>query len=395
MRRLRYALAMAWLSSVACTGAGERAAGVATTVDTVGGVARVHNAGSPPRWSLDWLFTIGSLEGPAAFGRIVSLLADDDGRIYVADAQSNRIMVFDAAGRLVDSIGRPGRGPGEFRWLYSLAWLGDTLAVLDPGNARIGLLYHGEWAGEWRHQPVTGETDFIKLYRAPDTTFAAYTIRSGPDRSGSSFVRFSRTGPGDTVMAPPTPDRLTAQIAAALFTCDGGDRGIGFFGTPFATTRSQAFNTTAMLVGWSDEYRLAFIGPKGDTVRLVDYDRAPPPISDHEWDSSMTRFREWRKDWSGAECKPGGEPERPAAKPFFRALWVDPDQRVWVEAYAADGFTFDVFDANGRLLGTMLAPRRAKSVTPYARGDRLYLVTSDSLGVQYVRVFRIDEEGDR
>ncbi len=48
------------------------------------------------------------------------------------------IYVFDSSGRLLNTLGRSGDGPGEFRTVHSLAVLqGDSLAVIDENAARL------------------------------------------------------------------------------------------------------------------------------------------------------------------------------------------------------------------------------------------------------------------
>jgi hypothetical protein len=60
-----------------------------------------------------------------------------DGRYIVANVQANRLLLFDAHGQLVRSVGREGEGPGEFREIAALR-LGaaDTVHVFDNGNLR-------------------------------------------------------------------------------------------------------------------------------------------------------------------------------------------------------------------------------------------------------------------
>ncbi|MFW6198738.1 MAG: 6-bladed beta-propeller [Acidobacteriota bacterium] len=117
---------------------------LAVRVDTTDGTVRVHNQGTPPAWELRLETEIGEVGGsdaasPAEFGRVASVALAPDGRILVADQQADEIRVFEADGSFLEAWGRSGEGPGEFGSLYSLGWVGDTLAVLDPGVGRIGL----------------------------------------------------------------------------------------------------------------------------------------------------------------------------------------------------------------------------------------------------------------
>jgi len=58
---------------------------------------------------------------------------------FVLDAGAPAVLVF-AAGRLIGRIGTSGAGPGQFRAPSALLWYDpETMAVVDPGNARIAL----------------------------------------------------------------------------------------------------------------------------------------------------------------------------------------------------------------------------------------------------------------
>jgi hypothetical protein len=61
------------------------------------------------------------------------------GGIAVADGGTNRIDVFDDSGRRVRTLGREGRGPGEFTYPSWIGLRGDTLRVWDMVQARLTL----------------------------------------------------------------------------------------------------------------------------------------------------------------------------------------------------------------------------------------------------------------
>jgi hypothetical protein len=59
--------------------------------------------------------------------------------VWVADATDLTIRVFAPDGNYKSSVGRRGRGPGEFQLLRGLGWIGDTVYVLDQVNVRATL----------------------------------------------------------------------------------------------------------------------------------------------------------------------------------------------------------------------------------------------------------------
>lgn len=353
-----------------------------TTIDTVGAVVHVVNRGDPPAWELEPRLRIGSAEdGPDVFGSVTSVLLDDDGNVFVGDMHGHHIQVFDAQGVYVRTIGREGAGPAEFARVWSMAWVGDTLAVLDPDAARIGLLTHdGEWVGMWRYQRIC--CDGIMLYRAsPTNVYARMWLADG-----EAYVQYTPAGPGDTL---PQPQYQGELIRGPVCELQGGD-GISSFAVPFGHRYLHApapDGTIATVL--TDSYRFTFITAAGDIVRVVDREYVNLPITDSEWEDAGADFREFRETWGkGSHCDPP-DLERPDTKPALRSFFFDPVGRMWAEIYTRTGFAYDVFDPEGRLIGTVPLPPRDARVEPYVRGDRMVLVEQDSLDVQYVRVFDI------
>ena len=354
------------------------------TIDTVAGVVHVRNGGEAAEWRLEPLVTIGTPDGPASFGEVRAIIADDDGLIYVADSKASEIRVFDARGTHVRTMGRRGAGPAEFGLLYSIGWTGDTIAVLDPGNARIGLLSPaGEWLGQLRHERLTGSR--LYLYQLGDSLYWQGARRgTGPTLEGI-FLRYSK-GKIDTIPAPrPTPAAMATSIVCPHPT--GG--GISFFSNPYASRPAPVPAPDGQIaVVPSTSYAVAILDATGDTVRVVEKAYQPVPITDAEWDEATAPYRDWMSKAPGAKCDPV-EFTRPASKAAIGGVFHDDAGRMWVEAVAPEGFTFDVFDRDGRQVATMVAPERQRGVPPAFRGDRVYLVVADSLDVQSVAVYGI------
>ena len=357
----------------------------AVRVDTVGGVVHVRNVGPARVWRIEPELMLRGAGGDEGFGRVVSVLADAAGGIYVADGADQRIHVFGPEGRHLRSMGRRGSGPGEFRDLYSLAWLGDTLAVLDPGNARIAhLTRDGRPSGTWRTQALSGDARVVRLYRAGPRQFFAMGVRPAARGSERVYVRYDPAGPGDTVAAPPFDPRSRRSS----IVCHRGDGAITFFDVPFAPSGFTTLAPDAHLVYvWLADYRLTFLGSRGDTVRVVERARHALPISDDEWRAATAEYPEFRRRNAGAQCDPATLP-RAAAKPAVRHVMFDYEGRTWVEASTVAGWEWDVFDSFGVLLGTMAAPNRNERVEPFVRNGRLYLVRADTLGQPLVQVYR-------
>jgi hypothetical protein len=338
---------------------------------------------TPPQWFLEPLFTVGNT--PATeLQDVASVLWLPDGRLLVADAGTPRLLVFDSTGRPLGAMGRDGSGPAEYRTLRSLALLGDTIAVQDGGNARIGLFtLSGGWIGSWVLPPISGPA--IRLYRVPgNELYGVGTQRSDSRRGLLTFVRFAGGGQRDTLLRDKPP-----ELGDWVVVCNGSDKGLHFFSTPWTPQYLEHPGPAGtILSAVTSDYRIVQRNQRGDTTAVFAGTATRLPIPDVEWKEATTDLEKYRKQDPAAACNPASV-RRPVQKPAIRAFFWSSDGKLWVERYTARGFAFDVFDSRGTLLGTLPSPDRVADVEPYVRGNRVAIVTESPDGAHVVRTYRI------
>ncbi len=92
-------------------------------------------------WQFERVFVIGGTdEGPESFFRVESRLVEADaaGNLFVMDRTNSRIVVFDANGQFLRSMGSSGGGPGEFQSPASFSVSPDgAVAVFDFGKGNL------------------------------------------------------------------------------------------------------------------------------------------------------------------------------------------------------------------------------------------------------------------
>jgi hypothetical protein len=72
-------------------------------------------------------------------GNIVGIVVDEKGRVFIADNQQYSILVFDPNGNLVTTIGREGRGPGEYQNINAITANSNRLFIYDESLKRISV----------------------------------------------------------------------------------------------------------------------------------------------------------------------------------------------------------------------------------------------------------------
>ncbi|MDI6735614.1 MAG: tetratricopeptide repeat protein [bacterium] len=65
------------------------------------------------------------------------VVANSEGKIFIADKKDNKILVYDLDGKLIKSAGEKGNKPGQISSPVDLAVYKDKLYVLEQGNSRI------------------------------------------------------------------------------------------------------------------------------------------------------------------------------------------------------------------------------------------------------------------
>lgn len=368
--------------------------GVRTTVDTTGGVTRVHNAGAAPVRSLAPVFAVGEVgsleEGSVEeFGRVAAVLLGPLGELYVGDTHARRIAVFDSTGALLRVMGRRGAGPGEIEGLQDLGWLADTLVVMDGPNARLTRLSrNGEYGGQWPFMRVSGTG--VRLYNAGVGELYSFALRFSREGGGGGgsepvWARFLPGGSSDTI--PRVIPGQVARTEGAFELCRAAN-GLSVFSNPLGeSVVVRPARDGAQALAWTSSYRVAFVDAAGDTLRALTRDVAPVPVSDAEWETVAADYADWRATWGGADCE--GSIARPGTKRLLLALHYDARGRLIVEYEDRAGRALDFYDDAGRWMATAPFVERDESVDPAFRNGRVAVVRRDSLDVQRVEVFRI------
>jgi hypothetical protein len=377
---------------LSCGGEGGRPDTLHVEYDTVRGIPLTANRGEPPTWSLDTLLTLGGLhatEQPQQFGRIASVAADHNGNLFILDVIRDEVLVFSPSGEYLRMVGQQGPGPGEYQNPNHLGLLGDTLVVADATDLRVGLFkLDGEWLGEW---PTIA--NLAGIVQAGHEQIWLRTVQwDGSSEPVSIFEGHGIDGWVDTVLASPDPNRDLMEPSNTV-VCRSPQR-ISGLTVPFAP-KTVRIPTPRREILESDPvgYRMVFTTFEGDTTHVVEYQTPDTLVSDLEWQEQEEEWGRFRADGPGLVCD--GRLTRPARKRLIDDVVFDDQGRIWIERVqldSSDEERFDVFSPDGELLGMVVTPTRARSARPFVRGDRIYLVTADSLDVQSVHVLQFSPE---
>ena len=173
---------------LACDVNGRRAVADSTPQSGGDGVtdrAACRNRGCEIRLSHVAAFSDSTVEGQLS--NIATAAPDSRGRFIVAGI--NRILVYDARGRLTGAVGQRGQGPGEFeRLVYAIIGRGDSIYAYDIASRRLTVLSPELRFVRWvatRHGP---------RFQLRDGSFLVEQQISGPPHANHPMHRMLADG---------------------------------------------------------------------------------------------------------------------------------------------------------------------------------------------------------
>ena len=418
------AIAAACGSADACTHAGQSAAPATRTVhaDTV----LVHNRAPerPDTARLREVFRIGQREGPPeyTFESINAFAVDRSGDIYIAEGRGP-VRQYDARGRFLALVARRGGGPGEVGYVTGMVVDADgRLLVRDNLNGRVNVYgVDGRPTDHWPLPPGR------PAYGRDAIVSTALGLHIGinpllPESTGEltfprpAYARLDSAGePVDTLLIPMRFTEACPALSEGWFRSGWSED----LRAPYIPKVRWALAPSGnLIVGCSVDYSFDIV-QRDDTVLRISRDWIPVQASAEERESfqdamSIERnasrfFQRWA--WRG----PALPDTRPAYQRFIVAedgtIWVWPTQarhaesmpaalrqrgypaRVWVDSRTG---AFDVFEEDGRWLGTVALPPSVPytadpgTVDPFMRGDTVWAVVVDSLDLEYLARFQVE-----
>ncbi len=133
----------------------------------------------------------------------ISVAVARNGNVFVGLSHPQRLPLVVGRDGKARAVGREGGGPGEFdRATFLTVMPGDTLVVLDMGNARMSI--HDPQLRYVRSAPAPIETAGITWVNASEAVLLNATIRDR-ERIGLPFHLFDRLGNVRGSFGPPQP----------------------------------------------------------------------------------------------------------------------------------------------------------------------------------------------
>lgn len=367
----------------AACGADDAIQRVMPEVDTIGGVVVVRNGTGLWRESEQWRvveeFRVGSDWGEnpdegLVRSRNTSVSLGPNGRIFVLEYSTDRVVVFSRDGEFVQSYGGPGEGPGELLGPMAMAW---------DGTDRL-------WVGDRRGRYHVFDSTGMILKTVPRILWSVRRIQlplvweaggtlveEAGDEGVVLFLRVDTLGHlVDTMAVIPAPEtskgfrgqRFRPSWESLRFV-------LGYYGPDLRW--SLAPDGTI----WSAEtgrLRLVQMAPGGDTLRVVETSHRAAEFDRRDLAMIEKGLKEAGISREDVEL----------VRPVVHGIHVMDDGHILVAIVEEVGeipSTFDVFDPRGFFLGTIdLGFGISRRNLPALVGDTIIAVVPGALDVPYL-----------
>lgn len=371
---------------VAC-GDEARRAGIVT--DTVGGIPRVTNPargmlGDTVPWTLEqYLLVAGDQlydRKPAVYALDVGILPS--GAVVVLDAGYARVLRFREDGSYVGSFGGPGREPGQFVTPIFLEVAEDRIYVMDAELNRVTAF---DTSGIFLSRfdvDLQGLAGTSPLFAAgaPDELYLAAEpvpfVEEARDTGQAVVYRLNRSGA--------VVDTVVTFIPSGWTRLRVSEDRITYVRPRLAPTPRVDASPGRLALALGSGYQIQVRSGDGSLQRRISRQYENVVVTEAIRDSILTRM----------ESGPGGLPrealERVRFAPVVPAiddLIMDDAGRLWVDPHDPERTRRDIFDAEGRFLGGLHLPQpvQLKDV----RGDRACGVISEVSGQAAVVCYRV------
>ena len=329
-------------------------------------------------------------------GSIGQVALDSKEQVYIGDFINHDIHIFSPTGKYIKQIGREGKGPGEFQYIWGLQ-IGqkDSLYVLD------------------------GNLNRITVFTPNQFDYPAYTIALDNGPNGEAITGVGWHGFGANGLWVNKNSRIFVAYQeyyskanlnkqhhlkifivnrkgeivykTSLINIKGMDRLInvskGFMVSimPFGQTPVVHLGPDGYFYfGNSDIFDIKAIDVSGNLKRELKYEVKPVRIKQSMWDKALENYEYLTQKSLNNSLTP-----LPDYKRLFDDFVIDEKGNIWVETNTTDenNYTWMVFDKSNNLITKFKFPKSV--MLKIIKQNYAYGIYTDDNGIQSVIKYEI------
>lgn len=336
------------------------------------------------------------------FGSLIrGVEVDDRGRVYIFDFRQKSIHVFTDAGEYKQSIGREGRGPGEFimPWhirvadsrLYILDYIQQKISVFDSHTMKhirdfpVGLRHNSntnpswlDWAQKrkFRYRP---NTFFVRSDGDYLIFFGDEGVSSGDNLAGRTYEMSLYDASDQQYLEH---DLLSFDWTGQMLVAKVKDNIRVMADVPYKRSSQFDFAKRQLVHGWTEEFLFKFYDFQGRYQRAFYYPFEKIPLSE------KAVLEHHRLSASGEAVRNDTLPD---TWPAFNSVVMDDRNRLWVSTFTKDPNIYEwlVLDSSGKLMAKFRWPAY-RNLQEVQDGNAYTLERNPDTGLEKVRRYRFE-----
>lgn len=305
-----------------------------------------------------------------------AVAVDDEGQLFISEPNRGIIHIFDHDGAYRGSVGRTGRGPGEFERINEIAVSGNTLHVLDPLSSRIVQFDTETVEVSGQRNIAFSESDTEPrwmipkqregLYYRPTNFFVMddgnYLVISADGGIGMQDNLQHRTyefSIYDTESERyAAHDLLSFRWTGRVMTHRERSSPIILFDVPFRRSTEFTFTGERLIAGWTEDASLMVYDSRGEPLHALHYPQRNITL---RWGDTDSYFRDIlvQRD-AGERVFRELLDDTPQTWPAFHSLVPDDHGRAWISLFTEDRDQLDWYLIDietGTIEGLTVRPR--------------------------------------
>ena len=330
---------------------------------------------------------------------IKDIAVDDRERVYVADFTERKIHVYNPDGSYIQSIGRKGKGPGEFQFIWVLRVKNNQLFVLDyilpeisvfdlntlgyKKNIVVSINKESNNKPTWANR-ISKKGLFYRPVNFYVRSDGIFLIFWGNEDIGSVHNIKGRTYEG-SVFNP----KLNTYLKHDVFSFRWTGKVLAYKGgitnnVPYMLSSQFDYSGDELVYGWTKELLFKVYNKEGSYVRAYYYPRKNIELKRKD-------VLSYHKDSDNQVKNAILNAELPETWPAFNTLKLDDQNRLWISTIVDDREVYQwwVLKNTGELLARFTWPRN-KSIEEVKNGYLYARKTVEETGLQQIVRYRIE-----
>ncbi|MCL5031299.1 MAG: 6-bladed beta-propeller [Bacteroidetes bacterium] len=336
-------------------------------------------------------------------GNINEVQIDGKGQIYINDEINTCIHLYSSNGKFIRKIGRKGKGPGEFQYIWGIKITkGDSLVVYDGSLYRITIYAPGKF-----DSPIK-TIKLPPIENKPDQPGVIGNIYSGstglwlPKNNGKEFLiiyntsyskndltqkRYSKLyridSKGTLIQKDPV---VKIEDVERLVVSSGG--GFMVSRMPFGRIPVICLNKDGIIYyAETNNFKITAIDLYGKKKNEISYKIERIFIRDKLWQNELKNY-----DYLRQKDVEKSKMPLPKYLPFFDDFIIADNDNIWVAVNEKDyrSYKYYVFNNQGKLISTI--PILDKTVIKIISKNFAYGIKTDDLGIQSIVRYKLEKK---